>query len=224
MKTLSVFVDESGDFGELKERPAYYLVTMVLHDQSTDITQPIRALEESVRNAGFSIEYIHTLPAIRREGIFENYSIDERRQLIYKMLNFYNKCSIRHITIAVNRREAPDRVALSGRLARELKKMLDSHADAFNAYEKIIVYYDHGQMELNSILSAVFSIYFSNVEFRTAAPQQYRLLQVADFVCSMELLRIKRNEKRLSNTEEKFFYKPQELKKAFLKSIDKKRL
>ena len=27
MKELSVFIDESGDFGEVKERPAYYLVT-----------------------------------------------------------------------------------------------------------------------------------------------------------------------------------------------------
>ena len=27
MKELSVFIDESGDFGEIKERPAYYLVT-----------------------------------------------------------------------------------------------------------------------------------------------------------------------------------------------------
>ena len=26
---LSVFIDESGDFGELTERPAYYLVTLV---------------------------------------------------------------------------------------------------------------------------------------------------------------------------------------------------
>ena len=57
-----------------------------------------------------------------------------------------------------------------------------------------------------------------------AEQQNYRLLQVADFVCSMELLSIKRTEKRLSQSEDHFFYKPQELKKTFLKSIDKKRL
>lgn len=27
MKELSVFIDESGDFGEVKKRPAYYLVS-----------------------------------------------------------------------------------------------------------------------------------------------------------------------------------------------------
>ena len=29
MKELSVFIDESGDFGEITERPAYYLVTLL---------------------------------------------------------------------------------------------------------------------------------------------------------------------------------------------------
>lgn len=41
MKELSIFIDESGDFGEVKERPAYYLVTFVFHDQKEDIRQQI---------------------------------------------------------------------------------------------------------------------------------------------------------------------------------------
>ena len=89
---------------------------------------------------------------------------------------------------------------------------------------KLIIYYDNGQRDLGAILSAVFSAHYSNVEFRKAAPQRYRLLQVADFICSMELLRIKRNENRLSNSEKMFFYKPQELKKTFLKAIDRKNI
>ena len=40
--TLSIFIDESGDFGELKERPAYYLVTLVFHDQSRDISDNVK--------------------------------------------------------------------------------------------------------------------------------------------------------------------------------------
>ncbi len=37
MKELSVFIDESGDFGDVKECPAYYLVTFVFHNQDNDI-------------------------------------------------------------------------------------------------------------------------------------------------------------------------------------------
>ena len=66
--------------------------------------------------------------------------------------------------------------------------------------DKIIVYYDNGQTELSTILNAVLSLLFNDVEFRKAEPQKYRLLQVADFVSSMELLRIKKEKKRLSKS------------------------
>lgn len=109
------------------------------------------------------------------------------------MLNFIASSPIVYEMAVVNRKEAPDKISLSGRLGRE-------------------------------ILNTVFSIHFSNVEFRKAEPQKYRLLQAADFICSMELLKIKKNENRLSKSEKQFFYKPQELKKTFFKTIDKKRL
>ena len=128
------------------------------------------------------------------------------------------------MTVIVDRKEASDKVQLSGKLARAIRTAIDEHRDFFLSFDKIIVYYDNGQNELSAILNAVFSIQFSNVEFRKAEPQKYSLLQAADFICSMELLRIKRVEKRLSKSEEKFFYKPQELKKTFLRSIDKKKL
>ncbi len=57
---------------------------------------------------------------IRREAVFYNYSIDERRKLLFKMLNH------------------------------------------------VIVYCDGEQTELSAILNAVFSFYFSEVEFRKA--------------------------------------------------------
>ena len=124
----------------------------------------------------------------------------------------------------MDRKEASDKIALSGKLDKAINTAMSVHQDFFASFEKIIVYYDNGQSELSAILNAVFSIQFSNVEFRKAEPQKYRLLQATDFICSMELLRIKRDEKRLSRSEERFFYKPQELKKTFLKSIDKKKL
>lgn len=224
MSELSIFIDESGDFGEVKERPSYYLVTMVFHNQAIDISKEIEKLEESMRISGFDLEYIHTGPVIRREHVFYTYTMEERRKLLYKMLYFYNKCAIYHDTVIVNRKEAEDKITLSGRLSKEIARMIERHTSYFNQYDKVIVYYDNGQAELSAILNAVLSILLNDVEFRKAEPQKYRLLQVADFVCSLELLKIKRNEKRLSKSEEKFFYKPQELKKIFLKNLEDKRL
>lgn len=152
------------------------------------------------------------------------YSMEERRKLLYKMLYFYNKCDTYHDTVVVNRKEATDKIALSERLSKEITKMIARRSTYFEQFDKVIVYYDNGQVELSAILNAVLSVLFNEVEFRKAEPQKYRLLQVAAFGCSMELLKIKKNEKRLSKSEEKFFYKPQELKKPFLKSLEEKRL
>ena len=140
------------------------------------------------------------------------------------MLNFISSCPISYITVVVDRKEAKNKVALSGKLARAIKIAINGYQDFFTDFDQIIVYYDNGQSELSAILNAVFSVQFSEVEFRKAEPQKYRLLQAADFICSMELLKIKSEEKRLSRSEEHFFYKPQELKKTFLRSIEKKKL
>jgi hypothetical protein len=83
MSELSILIDESGDFGETRDVRDYYLVTFVFHDQSKDITPEIKKLEENVRLLKHSIEYIHTGPIIRKEDIFQNYSLDERRKMIF---------------------------------------------------------------------------------------------------------------------------------------------
>ena len=41
MKELSVFIDESGDFGKPTYLPANYLVTFVFHDQDNEINDNV---------------------------------------------------------------------------------------------------------------------------------------------------------------------------------------
>mgnify|MGYP003306820803 CR=1 FL=1 len=104
------------------------------------------------------------------------------------------------------KKEYENKFKLEARIAKELSQFIRDNLSVFQEYEKVIVYYDNGQIELSAILNAVFSVHFGNVEFRKAEPQKYRLLQIADFICSVELLKIKMQEKRLSKSEEKFFY------------------
>ncbi len=82
MKELSIFIDESGDFGEITERPAYYLVTLLFHDQKNDIASNVKKLEDSTKNSGLSI--------------------DERRKLLFKMLNFIVSSPIAYEMAVVN--------------------------------------------------------------------------------------------------------------------------
>ena len=224
MSKLSIFIDESGDFGETRDIHDYYLITFVFHDQDKEISADIIKLDEKIRSLNLNVEYIHTGPIIRKEGIFENYSLDERRNLLFKIFNFTMRLPIQYYTVAIKRKDSPDRVQLSGKLGKAINHMLNEHYDYISSFDKVIVYYDNGQRELGSLLNAIFSIQLSSVEFKKADPREYRLSQVADFLCSIELLNIKRNEARLSKGEKQFFYKPNELKKTFVKGIEKKRL
>lgn len=223
MKELSIFVDESGDFGKVDNSSPYYFVTLIFHSQTDDISAQISKLDKELRENG-SMEYIHTGPIIRREAPYHNMTIDERRSLLYKMRMFFLHLPVVHTTIRINRKEASDKFLLTAQISKRLKTFINDHLEYFSSFDKVIVYYDNGQQELNIILNSILNLLLNNVEFRKASPSEYRLLQVADYVCSMELLSIKSNEKRLSRSEQAFFYKPQELKKTFIKSMRSKEL
>ena len=52
----------------------------------------------------------------------------------------------------------------------------------------------------------------------------YKLFQVADLICSMELIRLKMENHQYSHSEELFFGKQYELKRNYLRIIQKKRM
>lgn len=222
MKELSVFIDESGDFGEFSVTAPYYIISFVFHDQASDIEQKIKRLDNSLSEAGFKDEYIHTHPIIRKEPPYDVLSLDERRRILNKMLRFAMSCEISYYNIVINKKEANTKMKLSAKIAKLLSDFVNNNIEFFNQYDKVIVYYDNGQHELSIIINTILNTMLPIVEFRNASPKVYKLLQVADFICSMELLQQKLQTKTLTTSEEKFFYKPQELQKNYLKSIRKK--
>ena len=82
-KVLSVFIDESGDFGAYEHHAPFYLVAMVLHNQDVDISADIAGMDDRMRNLGYEHHAIHTGPLIRRESVYANDLIEERKHSIY---------------------------------------------------------------------------------------------------------------------------------------------
>lgn len=54
MKELSIFIDESGDFGDVVNTSPYYIVTFVFHNQQNDINSNIERFENQIKNCGFA--------------------------------------------------------------------------------------------------------------------------------------------------------------------------
>ena len=67
MNELSVFVDESGDMGEYDYKSPYYIISLVLHNQSYNMESELVALERSLTDIGWSKHCVHTGPVIRAE-------------------------------------------------------------------------------------------------------------------------------------------------------------
>ena len=68
MKALSIFIDESGDFGPYEHHSPFYMLTMVFHDQSIDISQDLQRQREAMLLQGLPDYTVHAGPLIRRDG------------------------------------------------------------------------------------------------------------------------------------------------------------
>ena len=223
-KVLSVFIDESGDFGPYKIHSPYYIVAMVLHDQNVDIKENIKNFDLRVQNLGYPQHAVHTAPLIRREAIYENDLAENRKRLFNALFHFARKLDIKYTCVKIKKTASMDIAAMTAKLSREITDALHSHQDYRNHFDRVIIYYDNGQVELTKILISAFRILYSHVEFRKVKPADYKLFQIADLICTIELLSEKAEMNAFTNSELEFFRNVRDFKKDYLKHIRKKRL
>ena len=60
MKQLSIFVDESGDFGPYAKHSPCYVITMVFHNQKDSIQEEVDRLDRELKVLGCDEFAIHT--------------------------------------------------------------------------------------------------------------------------------------------------------------------
>ena len=223
-RILSLFIDESGDFGAYDVHTPYYIVAMILHDQDVDIKDKIRQLDKHMTESGFDIHAIHTGPLIRREAIYSNEIMESRKKLFNILFHFSRQLDFKYICPMIKKSECHDVITMTGKLSKAIKNELVLHQDYWESFDKVIVYYDNGQVELTKILSSVFNVLYADVEFRKVQPVDYKLFQVADMVCTLELLRLKAENNSFSKSETEFFNSVRDFRKNYLKTLVKKHL
>lgn len=223
MKELSIFVDESGDFGEYAIHSPYYIVTMILHDQDHDISSDVAKLDAEMRNLGYMHEFaIHTEPLIRKEEIYNNVPPNERRAIFSKLFFFTLNSDIKYKSFLFEKKKYGDTFQLEARMAKEISFFLRSNLEYFQGYDNVILYYDNGQRQLTRILNTVFATELIKYEVRKVLPKDYKLFQAADLICTLELLDAKSQHGELTRSEEVIFHSKRELYKQFIKPIKKK--
>ena len=216
---LSVFVDESGSFDSSVFPSRFYLVTCVFHDQSLSLATPLGRLDEQLACLSLSGVSVHTGPLIRREGEYREMDIVLRRKIFGRMVAFARSSPISYHSFAVDKKFFSDPVAMQRELLRQLRDYLAGDGRWISDYSRVKVYYDNGQAQVKSILREAFALVAATFS-PDVTPGRYRLFQVADLICTLELLRQKLLlEIPLTNSEEYFFGSRRDLKKNVLRPI-----
>jgi len=223
VKELSVFVDESGDFGAYEYHSQFYIVTLVFHDQSEDITENINHLDSKIRSFGFPDYTIHTGPLVRREDEFFNLSLFDRKRIFNAIYNFARTSKISYHSIIVEKKQCIEDIDLVIKLTKQLSSFLNEQMRSLMEYDRVICYYDYRQRELTHILVTAFNTVLNNAEFKKVSPANYKLYQAADLLCTMELLYVKADRKMLSKSELGFFKSARDLDKSYLRALRRKR-
>ena len=224
MKECYIAVDESGSFGRFDRHSPYYLVTLVFHNQTHDLTGDIQRLDEAMAQFGLQNHAIHTAPLIRREGDYINLPTITRKQIFNRLFYFARNVPFTYRTVIVDKRQLSDPVLLNEWIARRLAAFFSEQLVTLTAFDKLVVCYDNGQMELNSILTSAFCKAFNCVEFRRTLPVNYRIAQVADLLCALELLALKAENKALTRSELAFFSSQRDLYRHYIDHLRKKRI
>ena len=221
MKEISIFVDESGDFGAYNNIAPYYIVTMVFHDQENDISDCLNSLEQELSYLGYTNHCLHTGPIIRMEEEFKNEDIVVRRKLLMKLMGFIRMIKIRHKSFYIEKKNMQDVTDATGKLSKQIGNWIKDNYDMLLPYDTVKIYYDNGQVELSRILASVFNVLLPSVETKKVIPSDYRLFQVADFICSMKLIELKINNHNMSIQEQRFFGGEDGVNKNYLKDLRK---
>lgn len=222
MKEISCFVDESGS-DNLRDR--YYLVALVLHDQSEPFALELGRYEQSLRDKGLPDIPLHAGPLMTGHEDYEGMGIADRKRLLSSFRVFFRNLPVRYTCISLRLSEYNGKEQVEASMRRGISNFLFDHLEYFQGFNDVKIYYDNGQDTVAHALHKAmdFALAKDAVVYKAAAPENYRLSQAADYVCTMELAALRYRDKAATATDEKFFGSWQQFKKGILKEVRAKR-
>ena len=215
-KELSIFVDESGDRGG---KARYYLLTLVFHDQADDILSEVRSYEKRLAENGLPDIAFHSEPLLNGHKGYEGLAVEQRKKMLVTFSALVRRLPVRYAVFSYRRSEFEDLGKLTARMKRDISNLLFDHLGFFQSFDDVKVYYDNGQDIVKQALDQSIGFVLSKgvVERRKTSMVDYRLEQVADYLCTIELAAIKYAAKEAGETYSKFFGGSVNFKKNWLK-------
>lgn len=222
MREASIFLDESGSDG-LRDR--HYILAIVVHDQADDIQHNIRLYEQALREKGLPDIPFHASPLLNGHGAYDGLDLQSRKKLLSAFRVFFRHTSIQYHCVKLKPSEYDSVDSLIAAMRKCVVDFVFSQLEFFQNFDVVKVYYDGGQ---KSVAEAVrkaldYALAKDSIVYRASSYEDYRLSQIADYLCTMELTALKYEDKTSTATDEKFFGSWRQFKKSFFKEIVSKR-
>ena len=224
-KTLSVFVDESGRFQHPDIDSRFYIIGMVFHDQSEDISRHVQNLDRGLSDLGLDPDFFvfHAGPLIRREKGFEYFSRHHRGKIYNRMMTFARHINFRWHCLCVDKKYLDSSSQIVGGLQDQLDAFIARNISRLSEVDVVKVYYDCGQSPVTRILHRSFTALGGKVVFATdVQPRRYKLFQLADLICTLSLVATKiKARETLTDSEYSFFGGPSAFRRCEAKFLAK---
>lgn len=219
---LNLHIDETGN-QDLSE--GLYLVAVVLHDHSADITESIEEYERRLAIAGLDDIPFHGKDLLHGNDRYRAVSPGDRKRLLTQFARLVRRLPFEYFTLRYTFSDTHNRNELESRIRRDLAALVYDHLAFFQGFDTISVYYDNGQGAVSVALhDALDYVLAKNVaDFRDADYEARRFLQVADYVCTIERASISYDAGCPSKTQERFFGTRRSFNQSYMKQLARKR-
>lgn len=222
MKELSIFIDESGDAAFKSD---FYLVTLVFHEQNHDIISNISRYEQALKEQLLDSIPFHFNPLINGNDDYKWKGLRSRKRQLAAFSLFVQHLPVSYATFTFEKRQnAKSSTYLAHAIERDVKEFLSNKFEYIQSFDVVKVYYDGGQSLVTRALHAAIEsiVAQSATVYRDASPRTYRLAQVADYLCGIELTSMKFEKGTETKTDVEFFGSIRSFKKNYLKKVRKK--
>lgn len=221
MRELSIFVDEAG---QQDMSDGYYLLTLVVHDQSVPIVEHVEEYERQLRAGGLPDIPFHMVCLLHGHGDYDGLNPHVRKALLSRFNAFVRHLPIEYHTFSYSSYDVGGVKELSARMRRDLVNFVYEHLEGFQSFDRVVIYYDDGQQAVTKALHEAFDFMLGDgaVEYRRLRYQDRRLSQVADYLSSVELAAMRYAEGLESSTYLKFYGLRGDLRRNYLKQARRK--
>ena len=221
MKRLNIFIDETGNFGFEKTNSKLYGVSFTFHDSKNDIKNEIKYLNQKLKASGYD-GMVHMADLISKRGEYKQYNIETRRKIFWAIFMFSKKIDIKIKSLIFNKNYL-SRSSLKSKLGLEIARFIYENKEMITSYDKVVIYYDGGQEELDEIVVSVFAMYPNCIVKKKFNHKEKRLFQVSDMLTFIDKLDYKYKKKISKTKAEKLFFTDKEMK-DILSTLNRKRL